>query len=64
LLSGSLLQLAGLIPIQYSINQNAQSTVEKELIVGERVFLNILEIYYLLIKFLINKIKIFYKKEI
>lgn len=37
------IQLAGLIPIQYSINQNAQSTVEKELIVGERVFLNILE---------------------
>lgn len=37
------IQLAGLIPIQYSINRNAQSTVEKELIVGERVFLNILE---------------------
>jgi diguanylate cyclase len=37
------IQLAGLIPIQYSINRNAKSTVEKELIVGERIFLNILE---------------------
>lgn len=37
------IQLAGLIPIQYSININAQATAEQELRVGERVFLNILE---------------------
>jgi diguanylate cyclase len=37
------IQLAGLIPIQYSINRNAQNTAEQDLIVGERVFLNILE---------------------
>lgn len=37
------IQLAGLIPIQYTINRNAQTTAEQDLIVGERVFLNILE---------------------
>ena len=37
------IQLAGLIPVQYSINRNAKTTAEQDLIVGERVFLNILE---------------------
>lgn len=37
------IQLAGLIPIELSINKNAHTAAEKDLRVGESVFLNILE---------------------
>lgn len=37
------IQLAGLIPIQRSIDKNVRNLVAKELVVGEKVFLNLLE---------------------
>lgn len=37
------IQLAGLIPIQQSIDKNVRNLVAKELVVGEKVFLNLLE---------------------
>ncbi|WP_020183340.1 EAL domain-containing protein [Methylotenera sp. 1P/1] len=37
------IQLAGLIPIQYSVDKNVRKLVGKELDVGEKVFLNLLE---------------------
>lgn len=37
------IQLAGLIPVQYSINKNAQTVAQQDLNTGEQVFKNILE---------------------
>lgn len=37
------IQLAGLVPIQYSVDKNVRKLVAKELDVGEKVFLNLLE---------------------
>lgn len=37
------IQLAGLVPIQYSVDKNVRKLVAKELDVGEKVFINLLE---------------------
>lgn len=37
------IQIAGLIPVQYSVNRNAHKLAAQDLKIGERVFLNILE---------------------
>jgi diguanylate cyclase (GGDEF)-like protein len=39
----SITQLAGLVPLDISIDRNAHASVEQDLQVGEKVFLNILE---------------------